>query len=185
MNNFLYFYCILLCFNMNNNRTSELWMAWITNSIVVKSLQLSKERCPACKENLSSPLLHYHIQLSLLDKMKCYFEETRGPMVKSIEQCFDDFAVHIGLKEDGSNYYFLGQTFLLMATAESLYYGRYVDEGIENELYPKAQPDAIHILNGTLKRPLTSSSKSSEVKKKKIVQPKMKRELIYNFEDYE
>ena len=170
----------------NNNRTSELWMAWLTNTIVVKSLQLSKGRCPACKDNLSSPMLHYHIQLSLLDKMRCYFEETRGPMIQSIEQCFDDFAAQIGLKEDGSNYYFLGQTFLLMATAESLYYGRYVNEEIENELFPKAQPDAIHILNGTMKRPLPSSSKAIEVKKKKIAQPKLKRETIYNFdEDYD
>lgn len=165
------------------DNSNEYWLAYLTNSVVVKCLQLSKERCPGCKERMTSPLLHYHLQLSLLDKMKCYFEEVRGPMIKDIEECFQSFASQISLNDDGTNFHFLGQTFMMMATAESLYYGRYLDDNNDARLFPRPIPEPLKIFNGTLKRP--SSPKLKEAKKKKIL-AKKKPDVMYNFySDYE
>ena len=163
------------------NHINEYWLAYLTHTIVMKCLQISKERCPACKDNMASPLLHFHIQMSLLDKVKCYFEEIRGPMIKDIEGCFNKFSAQISITDDGANYHFVGQTFLMMATAESLYYGRYLDESNDAVLFPRHEPDAIRIFNGSLKRPSAPSPKPVvETKKRKVLK---KPESIYEFDN--
>ena len=165
-------------------KSNELWMAFLSNVIVTESLKLSKQRCPACKEGFVSPLLHYHIQLSLLDKMKCYFEEVTGPMIRNIEDLLQSFQQQIHTDDNCINLSFLGQTFLTMATAESIYFGRYIDNQIDLELFPKQCEPSIQIVNESLKRAAPPVKQPAEIKKRKPTNKK-KPDPVYNFYDYE
>lgn len=158
--------------HMNN-----IWLSYLSHVLVNKCIQLAKRHCPACTEGFKSPLLHYHVQLSLLEKIKCYFEEARGPMIADTGKCFECFIKVCNIDDvSENNYLFTGQTFLLMVSAESIYYGRYISEESDAVLFPKPTPDAVKIMNGCYPCPSNAvqgskatSNKRKKVEKKKIV----------------
>ena len=158
-----------------------MWLAFLANIIVTECLKLSKQRCPACKEEMVSPLLHYHIQLSLLDKMKCYFDEVVGPMIRNMDELHLNFKHQVSVDDEDSNLTFLGQTFLTMATAESIYFGRYIDNQIDVQLFPRRAEPVIQIVNEAMKRSAPPSKSVAEIKKKKL--HKKKPDVVYNFYD--
>lgn len=156
---------------------NELWLCYLVHILVNKCIKLSKDKCPGCKDELNSPLLHYHIQLSLLEKIKFYMEEVRGPMMKKIGVYFEGFS-KISKVEDANenNYLFTGQTFLLMASAESIYYGRYLTEDTYCMLFPKPKPTMLKVTNNSYTRSAPSStsqgSKNGDNKRRKVEKKK-------------
>ena len=58
-----------------------IYISFLYENIVRQVAQLSKLRCPGCDDKLFSPLLHLHEQLSMLDKLRQYFEEVRGAIL--------------------------------------------------------------------------------------------------------
>lgn len=152
---------------------NNIWLSYLSHVLINKCLQLVKQHCPACTNGLKSPVLHYHMQLGLLDKMKCYFEEIRGSMITDIVKCFECF-LNVYTIDDANenNYVFIGQTFLLMSTAESVYYGRYITEETDGVLFPKPQPEALKIMNECYSSTIAQTSKSIPNKRKKIEKKK-------------
>ena len=123
-----------------DTHASAIWMAYLTNVLVDNCIFQARNRCAGCKNNIQSRLLHYHIQSSLLDKVKEHFEEVRGPIINNIEKCFISFTKIHDIKTNKANFLYSGQTFLLLATPESIFYGRYMTEEMDSTLFPKTKP---------------------------------------------
>lgn len=123
-----------------DTHANAVWMAYLTNILISNCIIKAKNRCAGCKNNIQSPLLHYHFQSSLLDKVKEHFEEVRGPIISNIEKCFTSFIKIYDSKTNKKNFLFSGQTFLLLATPESIFYGRYMTEEMDSTLFPKNEP---------------------------------------------
>lgn len=109
----------------------DTWLGYLTEQIVRQVVALAMLKCQGCQDKMKSPLLHLCHQQGLLDKMKCYFEEVRGPMLTSVLQYYDQVADLLphsdDLVSDSENYCLTGRLFLTIATCEVIYYGRYVD----------------------------------------------------------
>ena len=110
----------------------EVWIGFLCKQLVRQVVQMSILKCPGCEDKLISPLLHLHQQQSLLTKMKCHFEEVRGPMLTSIDSYYEqvsDLLPHSqNLEKDRVIYINTGRMWLLVATTEAVYYGRYVTD---------------------------------------------------------
>lgn len=108
------------------------WIAFLTETIIRKVVDLAKMRCPACSDKINSPLLHLHEQLSLLEKTRTYFEEIRGNILPTINELYGQFKHKLPHSNDSAQdevcYIENGRQFLLTITADALYYGRYLNE---------------------------------------------------------
>lgn len=161
-----------------SSHINNIWLSYLSHVLVNKCIQLAKQHCPACTEGFKSPILHYHMQLGLLQKIKCYFEEVRGPMITDIAKCFECFDKVCSVRDASEiNYLFTGQTFLLMVTAESVYYGRYITNETDAVLFPKPKPEAIKLMNdcyapNTAQAVKPLSNKRKKIEKKKTVEGK-------------
>ena len=109
----------------------EVWLGYLSSVIVQKCIKLARERCPGCAKKFKSALLHLHEQLSLENKLECYFEEVRGLLVSKMGFYYAEFERKMSqpCSEVIKKLYLdFGKTFLFMATPKSIYYGRYIDE---------------------------------------------------------
>ena len=109
----------------------EFWLGYLSSVLVQKCIQLARERCPGCTKTFKSSLLHLHEQMSLENKLECYFEEVRGLFVSKIRLYFAEFEkkIKVPCSEDIKKLYIdFGKAFLFMTTPRSIYYGRYIDE---------------------------------------------------------
>ena len=120
------------------------WIAFLCEQIVRQSSQKCISDCPGCNEELHSPLLHLHEQLSLLDKLRKYFQEIRGSIIHDIESYYTVFENKLphsdDRKKDKLLYVNIARNFLITATSDSVYFGRYLDEfndGFINEAFAK------------------------------------------------
>ena len=111
---------------------NDVWLGFLCEQIVRQSNQLSLLKCPGCEAKLKSPILHLHLQTSLLEKMKMFFEEIRGPLLQSVPQLYDQIQHKLphsdNLEQDRDAYISIGRQFLMSHTCESVYYGRWVTE---------------------------------------------------------
>ena len=110
----------------------DTWIAFLCEHVVRQSCQKAIANCPACTNKLTSPLLHLHEQLSLLDKIRNYFEEIRGLILHDLETHYNKFSTKLphsdDKKKDKLIYLNIARNFLLTATSDSIYFGRYLDE---------------------------------------------------------
>ena len=161
-------------------KTTDLFLGFITNIFVTECLRLSKEKCSACQEGHVSAILHYHVQLGLLDKIRNHCNDVTGKMIQDIDEIIESFKSHLNLENiPEESLKFAGSTYLTMATPESLYYGRYVTDFIDAELFGKPKEPTIEIINTALKRSDRPQSKEQEAKKKKIVKKKVETGFSY------
>ena len=123
---------------------NDTWIAYLCEQIIRQSNENCISNCPGCNDKLHSPILHLHEQLSLLDKLKTYFGEVRGTILHDIESyytVFENKLPHSDNKQkDKLIYINVARSFLITATAESLYFGRFLDEsndGFINEAFTK------------------------------------------------
>ena len=107
-------------------------MGFLGESIVRQVVEMAKIRCPGCSDKTHSPLLHLHEQISLLDKLKCYFEEIRGTILPTIRELYEQFKHKLPHSNDPLKdeecYIENGRHFLIKITADALYYGRYLND---------------------------------------------------------
>ena len=110
----------------------EFWIGFLCEQVARQCVEMSVIKCPACQHHLFSPILHLHHQLSLLDKLKNYFEEVRGSMLTAVDAYYTQFEDNLphskNLKTDRVIYNNIGVNFLIQAKAQTIYYGRYVTE---------------------------------------------------------
>ena len=118
---------------------SDVWIGFLSENIVRDVLQLSKLRCPGCNDKLNSPLLHLHEQLSLLDKLRQYFEEVRGTILPTLPELYSIFKDKLPHSDDMSKdqecYISIAHNFLLTIGPDSLYYGRYMSDLNDSYIY--------------------------------------------------
>lgn len=109
----------------------DLWIGFLTEQIVRQTIEMAVIKCPGCEDNLHSPLLHLHHQMSLLEKVRTYFEEIRGAMLPTIQNLYEQFKDKLphseDLDEDKELYIKNGRWFLISITSDALYYGRYMN----------------------------------------------------------
>ena len=111
---------------------NDTWIAYLCELLVRQSCQKAITNCPACTNKLNSPLLHLHEQLSLLDKIRSYFNELRGIILQDLQVYYDRIANKLphsdDKKKDMMIYINIARHFLLTSSADSIYFGRYLDE---------------------------------------------------------
>lgn len=109
---------------------NETWLGFLTESFVRETMSICEKECLGCRDDMKSALLHLHHQLSLLEKLKRYFEQIRGDLLTKIPVYYTQFEKKLPHSEDlikDKNIYFgVARTYLLTCTAETVYYGRYV-----------------------------------------------------------
>lgn len=111
---------------------NDVWLGFLCEQIIRQAEQMSKLKCPGCEAKLKSPILHLHLQNSLLDKMRMYFEEIRGGVLQTVPELYDQISPKLphsdNLEQDKESYVMIGRQFLMTHTSDSMYYGRWVTE---------------------------------------------------------
>ena len=112
--------------------SSELWYAILASVVFKECEKKSLEDCPGCKAQLKNPILHEHIQLSLLDKIRTNFNEVRGKILTSICSLYDIVSEKLPHSPDSEKdreiYSNNAIAFLTSTNPDALYWGRYLDE---------------------------------------------------------
>ena len=111
---------------------NDFWIGFLAEQIARQAVEMSLIKCVGCQDNMHSPLLHSHHQLSLLDKLRRHFEEIRGSVLPTINALYEQFKNKLPHSDDPDKdmeiYLKNGRFFLISATADALYYGRYLTE---------------------------------------------------------
>lgn len=114
----------------------DIWIGFLCEQIIRQSVQLSNIRCPGCQTKLKSPVLHLCQQQSLLEKIRATFDEIRGSVLPAITELYNQIQDRLphsdDLLQDQQCYVSNGRHFLLTVTCEALYYGRYINEFIDD-----------------------------------------------------
>ena len=110
----------------------DFWVGFLSEQIARQAVEMAIIKCPGCEDKMYSPLLHSHHQLSLLDKLRRYFEEIRGSILPTVEALYEQYKDKLphsdDLDKDKEIHFKNGRFFLITATADALYYGRYLNE---------------------------------------------------------
>ena len=111
----------------------EFWFGYVIDNLVSLCLKISKEQCKACQDKIKSPILHYHLSLSLEQIIDNYLDQARGQILGSeLEALFNKFSKNIPEAKPMKKECLVSITTLLLhATAPSLYYGRWVTPEVE------------------------------------------------------
>ena len=122
----------LIFTSLNMDYYHDFWVGFLSEQIARQTVEMAITKCPGCEDKMNSPLLHSHHQLSLLDKLRCYFEEIRGSILPTIDALYEQYKEKLphsdDLDKDKEIYLKNGRFFLISITAEALYYGRYLNE---------------------------------------------------------
>lgn len=115
---------------------NDSWLGYLTEILVRESMNICQKECPGCRDDMKSAILHLHHQISLLDKLKMYFERIRGEMLTKITTYYSQFEKKLphsdDLSSDKNIYCGVARTFLITCTAETIYYGRYITESTDS-----------------------------------------------------
>lgn len=115
--------------------STDLCFAFLCESVVRQVQQTSILRCPGCTRGLKSAVLHLHEQQSLLDKMRTLYEEVRGILLPTLPQLYNQFIDHLAHsgdeQKDQECYVDAGRQFLIFMSADSIYYGRFLDQYVD------------------------------------------------------
>ena len=137
----------LVCSFFIMDYCSDIWYAVLASVVFSECEKKSLKDCPGCKAQLKNPILHEHIQLSLLDKMRTNFNEVRGQIITSICSLYDTVSEKLphspDLVRDKEIYTNNAIVFLTSTHPDALYWGRYLDEnndGLISELFVEKRP---------------------------------------------
>lgn len=142
---------------------NEFWLGFITAEFIKKCVDEAIATCNGCRDGKISPLLHMHHQLGLLDKIIHHMEPVRGALLPHISSLYEDFKQKFTSSNMNKDAYVSNaRFFLISATPESLYYGRYLNE---------ANDEVVHY------QPITEEIQKVAVKKG-IKRPRKKKDSI-------
>lgn len=119
----------------------DTWISYLVAIIMHRCWDISLGRCRGCMSKLKSPILHEHLQNSLLEKLRLYYEEIRGDMLPCINALYSTIEKNLphtdDLKMDREKYCQNAIFFITTSHPDSLYWGRYMTgeiDGFINEL---------------------------------------------------
>ena len=111
---------------MNFNKA---WFAFISAEIMRQCIDLCNKECLACKEGILSPILHYHNELNLREKMVRYIDRVE----LNLMTMFDLFIIRFGwFHLDRDQFLGNAQAFIDFSTPDAMFYGKYIN--YENDL---------------------------------------------------
>lgn len=111
---------------------SHTWLGYIAAEVVRQCITLANAECLACANKISSPLLHFHNELNLKEKMARYMKN----VTLNVDELFDQFVLQFGwfsLSRD--QYIQIGNTFLLFSTPDAIFYGKYITPQNDKAIY--------------------------------------------------
>ena len=110
------------------------WFAFLSADIIQRCIECCKQECPACKDFVLSPLLHFHAQSNLYEKVCQYYYRTVQEMV--IEDLFDRFILQFGwVTLNREEFITIGQYFVRFSTPHAIFYGKYITKENDFALY--------------------------------------------------
>lgn len=132
------------------------WIGYLAENLIRKCITLTESECSGCRDKMKSSILHLHIQLSLLEKIQNHFEAARGEMLHALKNLYKEIEQKLPHSDDKDRdeniYLHVGRFFLLTASAQTIYYGRYINE--MNDLF--------------INEVLSERQKTKSCKKKKV-----------------
>lgn len=115
-----------------DSSSTKTWLAYITAEVVHKCIKLCQDECLACKNNVISPLLHFHNELNLMDKIHRHL----GNTFIDLDNLFDQFILQFGwFALNRENFIQLGKIFLDISTPEAIIYGKYLNTHNDHAIY--------------------------------------------------
>lgn len=104
----------------------KLWLGYIAAEVIDKCISLNLQSCPACKNGVLSPILHFHNHLNLKEIIETYFDGASNNM--DVNSLLQKFANKLNVLDisNGGELIMIGQTFVRTLTAKALYYGDYI-----------------------------------------------------------
>lgn len=115
---------------------TKTWFGFITAEIIKQCISLCEQTCPACKNGILSPLLHYHNELNLREKIEKFI----GNTAIDLSMLFDQFVIRFGvLSLDRNQFVNLGQSFISISTPDALLYGKYITQDMDKALYGEVE----------------------------------------------
>ena len=118
---------------------NEFWLGFITAKFVQRCVDEALQTCHGCRDKKVSPLLHMCHQLGLENKITYHMETVRGNMIPEIPSLYEEFKSKVDSSSmDKDAYVTNARFFLISATPQSLYYGRYLNE--TNDAFIHHQP---------------------------------------------
>lgn len=142
---------------------NNIWLGFIVAEVVKQCIDLCKAECLACTSNMLCPVLHFHNELSLRDKIARHLKN----VTLNIDALFDQFIIQFGwFSLDRAKYIRVGDAFLLVTTPDAIFYGKYITPQNEGAIYgqrqvtpsPPTTEPTVQITNG-IKRKAKSSLK--------------------------
>ena len=90
--------------------------------------------CPACCDGFQSPLLHFHHQRNLHEKLNLYFHRIIPEL--DIGELFNKFSIHFGWMElNKDEFITIGQSFVRFSTPDAIFYGKYLSKDNDYAIY--------------------------------------------------
>ena len=106
---------------MDFNKT---WFAYISAEIIRQCIDMCTKECRACKDGILSPLLHYHNELNLREKMVRYVDRVE----LDLTTLFDLFIIQFGwFGLDRDQFLANAQAFIDFSTPDAMFYGKYIN----------------------------------------------------------
>ena len=109
---------------------NDSWLGFLAETFIRESIRICEAECAGCKDDMKSAVLHLHQQLSLLEKLKKYFEQIRADMLSKLVTYYIKFEKKLPhseeLEKDKLIYVGVARTFLITCTPETIYFGRYI-----------------------------------------------------------
>jgi len=108
------------------------WFGFLAAELIKQCIEICDRECPACKDGIVSPLLHYHNELNLREKMEKFISKT----VMDVPKLFDQFVIRFGLFTlDRNQFVNIGQSFINFSTPDAIFYGKYINYDNDQCLY--------------------------------------------------
>ena len=105
---------------MDFNKT---WFAYISAEIIRQCVDICAKECRACRDGILSPLLHYHNELNLREKMARYIDRVE----LNLMTLFDLFVIQFGwFGLDRDQFLNNAQAFIDFSTPDAIFYGKYI-----------------------------------------------------------
>ena len=110
------------------------WLAFLGADVIQRCVDCCEQECPACKNGLLSPLLHFHNQYSLREKLDTYYYKTIQQL--DIAALFDRFILRFGwFSLNREEFVNMGQSFVRLSTPDALFYGKYITKENDFDIY--------------------------------------------------
>ena len=134
------------------------WFAFLSADIIQRCIEYCEQECPACKDGLLSPLLHFHNQFSLREKLGQYYYRTVQEV--DIAELFDRFILQFGwysLNRD--EFISIGQYFARFSTPDAIFYGKYITKANDLAVYGTTE----EIENVAVEKPIKTKKRKKNV----------------------